>query len=398
VNIGSDMSLAGGEVSPLHQKGIFIDHWPDAAGGKGPLSGIRVAVKNNIDVAGAETTLGLHATGTPARDDAACVRILKQAGASIIGTTNLAPFALGVDTDSLILGRCPNPAFPDLISGGSSGGSAAAVAAGLADFALGTDTGGSVRGPAACCGVYGLKPSRDQIPFQGIAPLAPSLDHVGFIARDLAALDLALQVFGAAPSRIERTWIVGIPQTGPHFDIENALRPAWDAAVGHLNACARLETIALPAGSRAQAAILGFEAARSTAPRRADLDPDHPVARRLREMSGISDSDYAAARGQQTAITSDMERLLSSVDVIVHPVFPVSVPKREERFDAAVLTRFTCLANLTGLPALSMPAGMDSAGSPFNIQITGRKGDDLNVLAFARTVTAKIEEIAANDT
>lgn len=392
-----NISSAGGEISSLLHKGIFIDQWPHAIGGRGPLSGTRVAVKNNIDVAGAETTLGLRPRGKLARVDADCVSVLREAGASIVGTTNLAPFALGVDTDSPVQGRCPNPNFPDLISGGSSGGSAAAVAADLADLAIGTDTGGSVRGPAACCGVYGLKITRDLIPLHGVAPLAPSLDHFGFLARSLTTLERTLQAFGVKPTHSDRKWIIGIPQLGPHFEIEGPLRRAWGTAIDHIEASVNLEPLELPNCSQAQMDILGYEARKSTAPRRADLDPDHPAAQRLHQMSRISERDYAAALMQRDAITAQIEGLLSSVDFIVHPVFPMSVPKREERFDAAGLTRFTCIANLTGLPALSMPTSNDEWGRPFSIQITGRKGDDLGVLAFARTVTTNKEETGAND-
>src|SRR6266852_3751861 len=151
--------------------GAFVAFTPDAPAGAGPLAGLRVAVKDNIAVAGLPFTAG---------HDAPAVRQLRDAGARIVGVTRTDAGGFGVSTPVV-----KNPAAPGRTVGGSSGGSAAAVAAGLADVALGTDTGGSVRIPAACTGLIGFKPTRGRIATDGVWPLAPSLDHIGVIGRDL---------------------------------------------------------------------------------------------------------------------------------------------------------------------------------------------------------------------
>src|SRR5882672_1020705 len=161
--------------------GAFVAIAPDAGAGAGPLSALRVAVKDNIAVRGLPFTAGHPLFADRIADgDAWAVRRLRQAGARIVGVTHTDAGGFGVTTPTVA-----NPAAPGKTVGGSSGGSAAAVAAGLADVALGTDTGGSVRIPAACTGLIGFKPTRGRVPTDGLWPLSTSLDHVGVIGRDL---------------------------------------------------------------------------------------------------------------------------------------------------------------------------------------------------------------------
>src|SRR5438093_3468362 len=164
-----------------------------------PSEGIPLAVKDLLDTAGLTTTYGsaIFAEHVPARS-AECVLRLEAAGYANVGKTNLHEFAYGITSENPHFGTVPNPLAPGRIAGGSSGGSAAAVAADLADAALGTDSGGSIRIPAACCGIVGFKPTYDLVPTEGCFPLAPSFDHVGPMARTVAECGMQLEVL--APS------------------------------------------------------------------------------------------------------------------------------------------------------------------------------------------------------
>src|SRR5438552_12538277 len=168
--------------------GIFL------ARPESPPAGIPLAVKDLFDTAGLTTTYGsaIFAEHVPAKS-AECVLRLEAAGYANVGKTNLHEFAYGITSENPHFGTVPNPAAPGRIAGGSSGGSAAALAAGLADAALGTDSGGSIRIPAACCGVVGFKPTYDLVPTDGCFPLAPSFDHVGPLARDVSGCEAMLE-------------------------------------------------------------------------------------------------------------------------------------------------------------------------------------------------------------
>src|SRR5215217_958075 len=194
-------------MAAAEPSGIFLAKPPDVPGGK------RLAVKDLFDTAGLTTTYGsiVYSDHVPERSAEAVTR-LEAAGYANVGKTNLHEFAYGVTSANPHYGTAPNPSYPGRMAGGSSGGSAAALAAGLADSALGTDSGGSIRIPAACCGVVGFKPTYGLVSLEGVFPLAPSFDHVGPMARSVAECTAMMRVLaeGFEPTTVESLEVVEV--------------------------------------------------------------------------------------------------------------------------------------------------------------------------------------------
>jgi len=366
----------------------------------GPLHGVPVAVKDLIDVAGAVTAAGSpKLAGNVARRDAEVVTRLREAGAVVVGKTRTHEFAYGVVTPGTA-----NPWDLGRIAGGSSGGSAAAVAARLVPGAVGSDTAGSIRIPAACCGVVGLKPTWGRVPATGVWPLSWSCDHVGPIAATVADVALLDQVLaGAAPTpawndppRIGR--LVG-------DDLE-PVDPAVTAAVDEL--CRRLEaagatldevTLPLPAARGAVATIVLAEAAAAHARLLAETGEDG-YSKAMLTMIRIGGSalagEYLTGLRYRGRFAARVEGLLAERDALLLPTLPCVAPAIGQRaIDLAgepvgvqaALTRLPGPLNCSGSPVLSLPAGL-ADGLPVGASLVGRIGGDRQLLGVAAWVEA----------
>jgi aspartyl-tRNA(Asn)/glutamyl-tRNA(Gln) amidotransferase subunit A len=368
--------------------------------GGGPLHGVPVAVKDLFDVRGQLTRGGsLVPPGPPAAEDAVAVRRLRQAGAVVLGRTRTHEFAWGLTTRHPELGGTHNPHDLDRVTGGSSGGSAVAVATGVVPLALGTDTGCSLRLPGAWCGVVGHKPTHGLVPADGVLPLAPSLDVVGALTRDAADARLALEVLSGRPLpppadvtglRVGRVEAAGaVP----------AVRRAVDAAAGRW---AGAREVALPLADRYErlyAAVMGGEALawhRGTGRWPASAQQyGADVRGRLERSQALTPDDLAQAASLREQLRAEVDALFEEVDLLLLPVAgcgPSRTAAPDDRPDgggplrSAVLP-WTVLANLCGLPACAVPQGRDDDGLPVAVQVVGPPGADARVLDAASALT-----------
>jgi aspartyl-tRNA(Asn)/glutamyl-tRNA(Gln) amidotransferase subunit A len=373
----------------------------------GPLHGIPVAVKDLIDIAGLPTSCGSATSfGATATEDAEVVRRLRAAGAVIIGKTTLHEFAYGATGDRSVHGAARNPADPRRMSGGSSGGSAVAVAAGIVPIALGTDTAGSVRVPAALCGVVGFKPAYDAIPGAGVYPLAPTLDHVGLLTATTGDALLGYQALGDSPVE---------PVPGDDVAV-GWLRPesvaVADAKVVGLARHAVLRTgfavevvDDFPKWERTESLFEIFSTLQSREAFRvhekhleADaglIDPE--VLARLRKGRRVTDRDYAAADAARREFRVLVDELLSAYDVLALPTAPIVAPVVGERSVPvagadlevrAALLSLTSPWNLTGSPALSVPVSRLD-GLPVGVQLVTAPGREGLLFAVARQLETR---------
>jgi aspartyl-tRNA(Asn)/glutamyl-tRNA(Gln) amidotransferase subunit A len=311
---------------------------------------------------------GLQAwRGRLAERDASCVARLKAAGATVVGKTLMDEAAFGALGDNPWFGRCENPARPGYTAGGSSAGSAAAVAAGLADLALGTDTLGSVRIPASYCGVVGYVPGAGLVPMDGVAPLAPSFDRVGFFARTTAELLPFLPAFASSSAPRSTSLLVQHPRLKQAAAILGA-RPV-DAGGFDWRALRRAMLLMV---EREAAAAIRVPAETLSERVRAALhfgrDADTERVQRARETMD-------AARQQIEAWLGNADLLL--LPATPHSAFPLDAPAPAEQADYATLS------SLLGLPAISVPARVPEGELPFGIQLIARPGQDAMLLRAA---------------
>lgn len=377
--------------------------------GSMPLFGIPVAVKDLYDTKGVRTTGGskFFSERIP-QDDAFTLQKIKNAGAQIVGKTNTHEIALGVTNNNPHFGACRNPWDITRTPGGSSGGSAVAVATGMALTALGTDTGGSIRIPAALCGVVGLKPTYGRVSLRGILPLSWNLDHAGPITRKVEDAALMLQVMGGY-DELDPTSVKTLPG-----DYSSHLRDTMKERKAALAVGTFIEEVTDPEVLEAvhQAAKvleeqgvliteLNVDFLRDAAQANAIMTQadaaafhqerlrDHPdwfgadVRQRLEIGARFTSSEYALARRIQTEAKRRCELLFEDYDVLILPTVPIPAPVLEgenavER--ARLLTRFTAPFNLTGLPALSVPCGFSKEGLPIGLQIVSRAWNESGVL------------------
>ena len=356
--------------------------------------GARVAVKDLIDVAGLPTTNGskvIAATATPAEADAACLagtRAAEKAGnAVIMGKTNLHELAFGVTGINPWFGTPVNPLDPSLVPGGSSSGSAVAVGAGEADIAYGSDTGGSIRIPAACCGVVGLKTTRGRISLAGVRPLAPSLDTLGPMGPTVAAVAAGMALL--EPGFDAST-------TPPATRIGRVLLPAADhidAAIDRALAFVEPTIVRLPGWDAATEATMTILAAEAWATHAelwrdhaADLSPD--VAERLEAASDLTAAQVNAAAAAAQLWDAELAAAFERVDLLALPTLADAPPTLD---DAGRLTaiRYVAPFNLAGLPALSMPVPTPGGGPvPASLQLVGPAGREDLLLATAAQLAA----------
>ncbi len=365
---------------------------------QGPLSAMPIAVKDMIDTTPARCSSGLpFLTDYRPKRDAALVRRLRAAGAVIVGVAETDAGGFGARTS-----KVKNPAFPDRLVGGSSGGSAAAVLAGFAEAAIGTDTGGSVRIPAACCGLYGLKPTYGRISMEGVRPLAPSLDHAGVIARNLdslmavaAVLDPAMARGGADRGRSVAVSIELLEQATP--PVRRATERAIEAFV-KLGFTISL-TLSLPRVAeitRLHWSVFCAEAALSHREFFATHLASYPSYAREPLEHGVVEAagEYLDAKQRMSAIRREIDRWLRRHDLLLLPTMPIVTPLanaeralvggRDMSVTRALIAN-TCLFNHTGHPALAVPVAEEgSAEPPASIQLIGRRNGDAALLGIAR--------------
>ena len=356
-------------------------------------SGLRVAVKDLIDMVGRPTTAGCRAvadTALPASRDAACLAGLRAAmargEARFVGKTNLHELAYGISGINAAFGTPVNPLDPRRIPGGSSSGSAAAVAADEADIAYGSDTGGSIRIPAACCGVAGLKTTWGRISLEGVHPLAPSLDSVGPMARDVAGLiagmallEPGVTVAPAAPRVVGRLTIEADPVV--NVAVDNALRAAGFAVqpvtISELGDVIGASMALLDAQAWATNAQLV-----ATAPDRIGRD----VLARLRRAATITDPQLSAARAEISRWRATLDRLWNRVELLAAPTLLGFPPLTDDADAIALIRGLTSPVNAAGVPALALPVpaeGPRAAGGPLpaSIQLIGPGGSEDRLLA-----------------
>ena len=374
--------------------------------GRGILAGVPIAVKDLMLVKGMPITAGSHAMDAQvAPRDAEIVARLRRAGAVVIGLANLHEFAYGITSDNPRFGRVVNPAAPSRIPGGSSGGSAAAIAAGIVPLAVGTDTAGSIRVPAACCGIAGFKPSYDALPRDGILDLAFSLDHVGPMGRnvdDCAAMFAAMLDLPAVPKWTRRDLGgVKVARLGGYFEdpLDVEVRVALDAATaaaasdGAQVIARDIEGIELAAAIRLN--TISAEATAYHAGRLEERPEGYGEDVRVRLEMGmfLPASWYVKAQRLRRVLADRIEALLREADALLIPTMraparPVGemrakIGDRDYALHTAV-TDFTGPFNLTGMPAISLPWSRSRDGVPIGLQVVGARGRDWDVLAIAQ--------------
>jgi amidase len=366
----------------------FITRLPHATGG------IRLAVKDLIDVAGVPTTAGsraVAASAEPAGRDAACMAGARAAGAAIVGKANLHELAYGGAGINQWFGTPVNPLDPELLPGGSSSGSAVAVAVGDADVAYGSDTGGSVRIPAAFCGVTGLKTTHGRIPLDGVWPLAPSLDTVGPMAADVAGVVAGMALLEPGFTvRVPPAVRVGrIRPAG--FEVTGSIDEAVDAAVA--SSGLQATEVDLPGWLEAREAcsvVIDAEAVWSNRallgdPAKRALLGDN-VRDRLTGADAVTAADLARARALQVRWREALAGALRTVDLLVLPTVPFYPPPLPAppglHFNA-----FTSPVNLSGFPALALPVRSDHR-LPASLQLIAPPGAEALLLATGAVIEA----------
>ncbi len=382
----------------------------------GPLEGIPFGVKDNIAVRGFRLTCGSRILGSFVSPyTATAVERLQAAGAVVAGKTNLDEFGMGSSTENSAFKTTSNPWDLSRVPGGSSGGSAAAVAGGTVPFALGSDTGGSVRQPAAFCGVYGLKPTYGAVSRYGLVAYASSLETIGIVAKKVETMEKAFAVIRGRDPRDQSSLeyspvpkknkaVIGVPReifdVPLHPDVKKtfASTKAAFASLGYGMTEVSLPTLEyvvscyyIIATAEASANLARFDGIRYGARARQADNPDQLVIRSRTEgfgaevklrillgtyvlRSGFQDEYYLRAQKVRTAIRNDFTRAFSGADFILMPVYPVPAFQRgsadADPFTQKLADIFTCSANLAGLPALSFPAAVEN-GLPIGMQLVG---------------------------
>jgi aspartyl-tRNA(Asn)/glutamyl-tRNA(Gln) amidotransferase subunit A len=386
-----------------------VDRKVRGDGDPGPLAGVPIAVKDLIDHAGRPNTAGSSLPPPIPEISAPSVARLEAAGAIIIGRTGLHEYAFGFSSENYWFGPVRNPWDPTLSPGGSSGGSAAAVAAGAAAAALGTDTGGSVRVPAALCGVVGLKVTHGRVPLTGVFPLAPSLDTVGPLARDVTDTTLAYLVIAghdkadpwSAPRRVEQPGppprldevTFGIPHPWVDLPQTEEIQASFAATLRALTAAgARLAHLDLPDLVPAPELELSvYPEVAVVHEQRWHEYPDSygpDVGKRFSEVFEVDPLDYVRAQEWRARIRHTAEGALSDCDVLLTPAVAanrkqigaenIEMGNKDVSYRPQI-SRYSALVNHAGLPALAIPLDDDGVPPP-SIQIIGRRWEEHRLL------------------
>jgi aspartyl-tRNA(Asn)/glutamyl-tRNA(Gln) amidotransferase subunit A len=440
--VGSD----GGESAASADINAFVTRERIEGGDDGPLSGKTVAVKDNISTAGVRTTCGseMLADYVPPYD-ATVVERLREAGATIVGKTNMDEFGMGTTTETSAFGPTRNPVDPERVPGGSSGGSAAAVAAGEADLALGSDTGGSVRCPASFCGVVGIKPTYGLVSRYGLVAYANSLEQIGPIAPTVADAAALLDVIAGPDDRDATTGFDEHPATDADYaaaaeagtahdalsdvtigvpsellaDVHDGVRKTVEAAIdGPVERGAERVGIELPsiepslaayyviAMAEASSNLARFDGVRYGAAEGGDGDWNErfgrtraagfgdEVKRRIllgtfALSAGYHDQYYEQAQAARNWVRQDFDEAFESVDVIASPTMPVPPfelgDRMDDPLDLYLADANTVPANLANLPAISVPAG-ETDGLPVGLQLIGPAFGEERIIRVASAV------------
>lgn len=387
-----------------------------------PWDGIPIAVKDNICTLGVRTTCGSRMLENYVPPfDAAVVTLLKRAGLPILGKTNLDEFAMGSSTEYSAFKAVRNPHDESRVPGGSSGGSAAAVAVGEAPWALGTDTGGSIRQPAAFCGVVGLKPTYGRVSRYGLVALAPSLDQIGPIARNVGDAAVLFSLIAGPDSRdatsssqasfrlqledepFPKGLKIGVPEEYFGEGLSSEVRQAVENALSQLEALGAvlvpisletnvyaIDTYLTIAAAEASSSLARYDGVRYGM--RVEAHDTNTMFEKTRGrgfgsevkrriMLGtyvLSASHYEAyyeqAQRVRTLINQEVQRAFEEVDLVITPTTPTTafrIGEKRNSLEMYLSDLYTAMANLTGIPALSMPCGLDSQGLPIGLQIMG---------------------------
>jgi aspartyl-tRNA(Asn)/glutamyl-tRNA(Gln) amidotransferase subunit A len=380
-----------------------------AGGDRGPLHGLPISLKDLIDVAGVPTTAASKVfADRVASADAPITQRLRAAGAVLIGKTNLHEFALGTTSEDSAYGPTLHPRDHVRSAGGSSGGSAVAVATGMGLGSVGTDTGGSIRIPAAACGVVGLKPSKGDIPLTGVVPLSKTFDHAGPLARSvqdaawLWSVMAGQPVYTVTPTEV-RGLRVGL--LGDYFadPVEVPVADAFERATARLrSAGVRTAWLSFPMASRITEAYVNVvlpEGAAYHAPwldtRESDYSPT--VHARFKSGRDIPAVAYLQARQTCDELRDGVDALLSTVDALILPALPILAPVSGQQTVTiggkeipvrAAMLKHTQLFNMTGHPAITLP--IETEGLPVGLQIVGPAGNTARLLDIAAACEATL--------
>jgi aspartyl-tRNA(Asn)/glutamyl-tRNA(Gln) amidotransferase subunit A len=404
------------DATGAHQAAHRADQELAAGIDRGPLHGIPVAVKDLIDVAGLPTTCGSAASfAAGAVDDAEVVSRLRDSGAVIVGKTVLHEFAYGATGDRSVHGPSRNPHDLRRMSGGSSGGSAVAVASGMVPLSLGTDTAGSVRVPAALCGAVGFKPACEAVPSSGVHPLAPTLDHVGLIADSVEDALVGYRAIADQPTgslpRDAGTITVGWIRTSDIAVCDQRIEEmSYDLL---MHAGFTPDTVrGLPGWERPSLfdvfTVLQSREAYDVHRRHLDEERellDAEVLARLEDGRKVTNSAYVQADGAREELRTIVRELLETYDLLALPTVPMVAPplgtRRTQVADAQLEVRSALLSltspwNMTGAPAISVPAGRCD-GLPVAVQLVTSPGNEHLMFAAAQKVAAAVRTESSTD-
>jgi aspartyl-tRNA(Asn)/glutamyl-tRNA(Gln) amidotransferase subunit A len=367
---------------------------------RGPLHGIPIGLKDLIDTAGVRTTAasGIFRDRVPS-EDADVVKKLKAAGAVFIGKQNLHEFAYGGSSLISHYGPVRNPVNPEFVAGGSSGGSATAVAVGMCYAAIGTDTAGSIRQPAALCGVVGLKPTYGLVSARGVIPLSTSLDHAGPITRTVEDAAILLDAVADIPPKYReslsqriKNFRLGIPRKYFFENLDSEILAAVERAIDQLkNLGCTFRELDLPINEDRTVFLAESHAYHrdkiASSPRL--YQPE--TLRRVQAGAEISEGEYRSALFELQKTRQAIREKLREIDVLVTPTTPIPAPRISDlteditrlRPAEIVLLRNTRPMNVWGLPAISVPCGTTSAGLEIGLQIAAAPNDDAKVLRVA---------------
>lgn len=395
---------------------------------RGPLHGVPIGIKDIIDTRGIRTTYGstIFRDNIP-EQDATVVSRLKEAGAIILGKNNTHEFALGVTTNNLHYGATRNPWMLDRIPGGSSGGSCAAVAAGMCYGAVGTDTGGSIRIPSAFCGIVGLKPTFGMVSTTGVFPVAIGLDHVGPIARSVKDAALMLQAIAGFDPADPRSLIGPIPSFSQFIDnydistkkiaissdllpkvMDHQVERAYKNAISKIEKLGgkivekRLKTAHLIESVSTKLLLSEAAVQHSELLKKYHDKYGSNVVGRFEAGQKITTYEYVKALRDSELIRREIEILLQETDFLLTPSVQILPPKigeetitiGDQELDViSCCVRFTRLANTTGIPAIVIPYGYSAENLPTSIQIMTTKGRESQLLGFASILEKATPEL-----
>ena len=382
---------------------------------RGALQGVPVSIKDLFDVEGSATTAASRVREFHVADrDATVIARLRHAGAVLVGKTNLHEFAFGTTNEDSAFGAARNPHDVERSPGGSSGGSAASIVAGMAIASIGTDTGGSIRIPAAACGTVGLKPTCGEVPMDGVVPLSPTLDHVGPITRSVAdAWHLHHVLVGrdaGGPLAAAPTGGLRIAVLRGYFSdvLDDEIRARFEASLETLRTGGvRIEEAHIPHASLIAPIYMHISFGEAAAYHATTLETmadlyTPPVRLRLELARHVLAEDYVRALAGREVLRREVDAALSGHDVLLLPTLPIPAPTiganlvqigQTKEPVRALMLRQTQLFNLTGHPAISLPCGRTAAGLPCGLQLVGQR---MHTQALLR-IAAGIERLLGSD-